>query len=254
MSKTIEITRPVSDAQPQPASKKRFSPARLAAGLLLVAWAALFWFVLLSGRTVLYLGFRTLWVVPVGAVALTAAAVGRLLSARVEHPEPLKIKEAFIIGAMILPVLAIMVLPAATLNSYAVKGRTTLASAVTSLSTGVSAGGQLSLIAIASSPATELGVKALASHEGETVTFEGFVNRFPDTPADEFYLTRFVITCCVADATIASVRIVNVTPGQYATNQWVQVTGVFYPIGKDAVVAQTKIVKIPTPKNPYLTP
>jgi hypothetical protein len=47
---------------------------------------------------------------------------------------------------------------------------------------------------------------------------------------------------------------VNVTPGKYALNQWVRVTGVFYPIGKEAVVAQTQIVPIPTPKNPYLTP
>ena len=46
-----------------------------------------------------------------------------------------------------------------------------------------------------------------------------------DTPADEFLLARYVVSCCVADATIAEVRVVNVTPGQFANEDWVEVTG-----------------------------
>ena len=42
---------------------------------------------------------------------------------------------------------------------------------------------------------------------------------------DEFLLTRLIITCCVADATIAQVRVVGVPPGKFASNDWVNVTG-----------------------------
>src|SRR5206468_7294405 len=45
-------------------ASRRFDPARLATGIVLGAWAFLFWFVLVSGRTSLYLSTRTRWLVP----------------------------------------------------------------------------------------------------------------------------------------------------------------------------------------------
>ena len=50
---------------------------------MLAAWAGLFWFLWVSGREAFYLSTRTDWVVPIAAVLLTAATVGRLASARV---------------------------------------------------------------------------------------------------------------------------------------------------------------------------
>ncbi|MFI5052978.1 MAG: TIGR03943 family protein, partial [Acidimicrobiia bacterium] len=73
-------------------------------------------------------------------------------------------------------------------------------------------------------------------------------------PADEFLLTRFVITCCVADATVVQVRVVNVTPGRFRQNQWVDVQGQIYPLGREVIVNATSIGPLPTPAKPYLTP
>ena len=44
----------------------------------------------LTGRDALYLSSRTDWVVPVAAVLLTAAAIGRLVTSRTSTPEPLR--------------------------------------------------------------------------------------------------------------------------------------------------------------------
>ena len=80
------------------------------------------------------------------------------------------------------------------------------------------------------------------------------VNRHGDTSADEFILTRFIVTCCVADATVAAVRVVDVTPGKFADGQWVQVDGTFYPVGSDMIVAADSVKEVPQPHNPYMTP
>ena len=60
-----------------------WSWSRVAGGLVLAAWAFLFWFLQISGRVNLYLSTRTSWVVPIGAVLLTLAAVGRSEERRV---------------------------------------------------------------------------------------------------------------------------------------------------------------------------
>jgi uncharacterized membrane protein YcgQ (UPF0703/DUF1980 family) len=62
------------------------------------------------------------------------------------------------------------------------------------------------------------------------------------------------VSCCVADATIAEVRVVNVTPGQFANEDWVEVTGTIYPIGREVIVDASSIAEVARPDHPYLTP
>ena len=114
--------------------------------------------------------------------------------------------------------------------------------------------GPLTLIDLASSPATALSQKALQERAGDHVSFVGIVAIYPDTSPDEFYLTRFVITCCVADATVAQVHVVDVTPGAVKNGDWVQVDGTFYPLGNENLVDAQKVTVVPQPHNPYLTP
>jgi len=234
--------------------KKRWSPARVATGVMMTAWAALFWFLILSGRELLYVSTRTKWVVPTGAIILTAAALGRLWSARTEEPEPTGKKEAWILGLMMVPVVTVLVLPPASLGTYAVSRRSSFLRAGLAANPADIASGPLTLIDIASSPVTTLGQKALQQRAGDKVSFVGIVAIYPDTSADEFYLTRFVVTCCVADATVAQVRVVGVTPGKFKNGDWVQVDGDFYPLGDEMLVAASSVKTVPQPHNPYLTP
>ena len=52
---------------------ERWSPSRIATGLVLGAWGAMFWVLWLTDRTYLYLSTRTAWLVPMGAVIMSVA-------------------------------------------------------------------------------------------------------------------------------------------------------------------------------------
>ena len=224
-------------------------------GLLLGGWAGLFWFLLASGRWSLYLSARTSWLVPVGAVLLSFAALGRLASARVRHtPEPLGARRTWTVGLVGLPVVVVLALPPAALTSYAVGRRSDFVGAGVSSSTENIATGSLTLMDVAAAQTSAAGLDALEARAGEQVSFDGFVTRFADTPADEILLTRFIVTCCVADATIAQVRVVGVPAGRFGEDQWVRVSGTIFPLGREVLVDAGEVVGIPRPASPYLTP
>ena len=230
--------------------RSAFSGSRIATGLALGAWAGLFWFLLVSDRTSLYLSSRTAWLVPLGAVIASIATLGRLATARVFHPEPLGAREMWLLGAIVLPVVILLALPPATLGSFAVDRRSS-ASGVGSSARVVS--GQIDLVDIAAARAVADAESALRARAGERVTIEGFVTEEPGE-ADRFQLTRFVITCCVADATISYVTVVDAPPGAFETDEWVRVTGPIYPLGSDILVQAESIERIDAPDEPYLTP
>jgi putative membrane protein len=233
---------------------RRWSPARLAGAFVLAAWAGLFWFLWISGRVAFFLSNRTDWIVPVAAVLLTAATVGRVVSARVRSPERLSARELWIAGLLILPVVLILAAPPATLGTFSASRRADFAGAGFATSAGDIGEGSLTLVDVAAGQTSPEGERALATRAGETVRFVGFVSRFDDTPADEFILTRYVVSCCVADAMIASVRTVNVTPGAFADDEWVEVTGTIYPLGREVIVDASNIREVEHPDRPYLTP
>jgi len=237
-------------------SPRGWSRARVAGGAVLAAWAVLFWWLDLSGRVNLYLSTRTQWVVPVGAVLLTLASLGRIVSARVPAPEPLRRREAVVMALMTLPVVVVLALPPATLDQYSASKKTAYSSSLAyqSIYGQITGNSPLTLLSVAAGQTSTAGAQALAKRQGSDVDFVGIVTRYADTPADEFLLTRYVITCCVADATIAQVRVVNVVPGAAAANQWVDVKGKIYPLGREVFVIADSVTVIPRPAKPYLTP
>ncbi|MEX2274842.1 MAG: TIGR03943 family protein [Actinomycetota bacterium] len=232
----------------------RWSAYRVATGLVLAAWATTFWFLLLAGRSTLYLSSRTAWVVPVGAVLLTLAAAGRLATAREQDPTSLGRRQSWLLGLLLVPVVLILVLPPSTLTSFAADRRGSAASAGYTAPAADIASGPLTLLDVAGAQTSKDGQRALAARAGEQVAFPGFVTREPDTPADEFLLTRFIVSCCVADATVAQVRIVNVQPGVWADDQWVSVTGTMYPLGREVLVDASRVAAIEEPSPAYLSP
>ncbi|MBI2237590.1 MAG: TIGR03943 family protein [Actinobacteria bacterium] len=231
-----------------------WSAGRVASGLTLGAWGFLFWFLLVTGRSSLYLSTRTKWLVPVGAILLTATAAGRLAASRVHAPEPLHRKEAWLLGLMVVPVVVVLALPPGALGSFAASRRSSFVRSGYAASASDIASGSLSLIDVAGAQTSKEGERALAARAGSRVTFVGFVTRYPNTPADEFMLTRFIITCCVADATIAQVRVVNAPPGKFEEDDWVEVSGTIYPLGREILVDASSVEAVPRPARPYLTP
>jgi uncharacterized repeat protein (TIGR03943 family) len=235
---------------------RRWSSRGVAGAFVLAAWAGLFWFLWFTGREAFYLSTRTDWVVPVAAVLLTAATIGRLASARVVAPRPLSARELWIMGLMVVPVVLVLFAPVTTLGTFSAGKRAGFSGTGFATSSADIGSGELTLVDVASAETSPEGERALAKRAGETVRFVGFVSIRDDTPADEFLLARYVVSCCVADATIAEVRVVNVTPGQFANEDWVEVTGTIYPIGREVIVdaGTGGVAEVARPDRPYLTP
>jgi uncharacterized repeat protein (TIGR03943 family) len=228
-----------------------WSPVRVTTAIVLGAWAGLFWFLLFSGRTYLYLSSRTAWVVPLGGVILTVAAVGRLASARAERPEPLTRRAAWAHAFIVFPVVAVLALPPTALGSFAASRRSLGTGFVTGGPT-LAAGDRVTLASIAAAGWSEDARRALVDRAGSRVSFEGIVDRREGQPAEEFMLTRFIVSCCVADAISVQVRVVGAPPGRFQEDQWVRVEGTFYPVAHETVVDASSIEPIPRPDSPYL--
>jgi uncharacterized repeat protein (TIGR03943 family) len=231
----------------------RWSPARVATGVALATWAAVFWFLLATGRTAYYLSSRTAWVVPLGAATLTLAALGRLVTARTPAPEVLRPRQAWGMALIVLPALMVMALPPASLGSFAASRRSAAGAGFAAPSDGVS-DGRVTLTDVAWAQWSPEGSRELVRWAGSRVTFEGFVSVDQGMPADEFVLTRFIISCCVADALSVQVRVVNAPPGGFQADQWVRATGAIYPLGHEVLLDAERIEAIPEPAEPYLNP
>lgn len=102
-----------------------------------------------------------------------------------------------------------------------------------------------------------------ATLAGVPVRLVGFV--MPATGSEDrgFLLSRFMINCCAADATIMQVGVKDVKEAIPAQDTWVSVTGRWYPgppssrFSPDGFpvpeLVADKVEVIPAPENPYLS-
>ena len=94
------------------------------------------------------------------------------------------------------------------------------------------------------------------SLKGRTLRMTGFVTHGSN---GTWYLTRLLVTCCAADATISKVEIRgDASDGAPQTDSWVTVTGTWIPKGKlgtDAawppVLKATVVKQVKEPADPY---
>jgi uncharacterized repeat protein (TIGR03943 family) len=230
---------------------RRWDGNRVRAAAVLAAWAAAFWFLWLSGRTALFLSGRTAWLVPLGAVLATVGAVGALAAARVAGPVPSGARTPIML--LILPVVIVLVMPPVTLGSFAATNRGSFSSVNSAVTPDDFEHGPLTMVHVSVAASDQENRDRIRARAGEEVTLEGFVTLEEGADPDEFLLTRFVITCCVADATVAQVRVVAAPPGVATDGAWVSVTGRIYPLRDEIVVAASEVHTIPAPDPPYLT-
>ena len=240
----------------QPVTRGRgWSGARLLAAATLAAWSASFWFLLLTGRIEQYLSTRTARIVPMGAVVLGIAAHGLALASRARDPSPLRRSHVLLTGALLVPVVLVLASPRATLGSFSAGRKASSSGSGLQTYWGTfDRSSDITLLFVTAALFWPGGTELLATRAGSQVDFVGFVDRDADTPADEFLLTRFVVSCCVADATVTQVRVVNVPAGAFAVDDWVQVRGQVYPVGTEVIVTADTIDPVPAPEVPYLTP
>ena len=220
------------------------------AALVIGGWGALYAFLLATDRTFLYLSPRTAWLVPVGAVILFIALIGRL--AFVREGSAVGFRDAVGFALVAVPVVIVLALPPASLDSFAAGRRSSFASAAFVPNVEDIASGDLSLADIAGAVRSDEAMAALSARAGAEVSFIGFVARDRTMPADEFLLTRFLISCCVADALSVQVRIVGAPPGRFVNDDWVRVSGSLYPLENEVVIDASEVVPVKKPEHPYL--
>ncbi|HYI45516.1 MAG TPA: TIGR03943 family protein [Actinomycetota bacterium] len=233
-------------------SRRSLSPKKLGVVLVLGAWCGLYLFLLATDRTSLYLSSRTEWLVPVGGVILLIAVVGQLFFSDSSGAPKLTTKDSLGLVLVAVPVVVVLALPPASLTSFAANRRSSFASAAFVPSIEDISSGELDLADVAGAIRSDEVMAALRARAGAEVDFTGFVARRPGMPADEFLLTRFLISCCVADALTVQVRVVDAPPGAFKQDQWVRVSGSLYPLENEIVVQAAGVTKVPRPDHPYL--
>jgi uncharacterized repeat protein (TIGR03943 family) len=216
--------------------------------MLLVAWAGLFWYLWLTDRWSLFLADRVQWIVPVAAIAFTLGAIGRIV-ARGGHEPPSR-RRAWGLALGVAPVLLILIVPLGTLSSFAANRRTDFTSARFSVGAPLKPGEPLTFQGLVGAGATDEGRAALAQRQGEVVRLVGLTMSPRD---DGFELTRFVVSCCVVDASVVQVP-VRGAPGA-EEGAWVQVDGRLSidAEGKPTIQADS-VAPVEQPDPPYLSP
>lgn len=103
--------------------------------------------------------------------------------------------------------------------------------------------------------ATTADVNALVENQADVV---GFVYRDDRFGADQFFLSRFTISCCVADAAVSGLVVQAADAASWETDQWVQVQGKIVDGNFDGastpVLLAAQIVATEIPAQPYLYP
>jgi putative membrane protein len=222
----------------------------------LIAWGALFGWLWLTGESVRYLGPRTQWVVPVGAVGLTLAAAGYLRATRHEPLARARPLELLGLVALIVPILAAATLAHAQLGSLAASNKLS--------SRGIDPS---ALARLASRDAHDIGFlqlnaagrdsglsRELGLSQGSPVRLLGFVSSEPSGGAP-YELSRFYITCCVADAVPVGVHVLKGATGhvQVRRNDWLDVTGILNRGDREWVVHAVRVRHVDAPSDPYLS-
>jgi uncharacterized repeat protein (TIGR03943 family) len=232
---------------------------RHAYSAVLATWAIFFAAIWLTDETGRYLGGQTAWVVPFGAVVTGCAALLLMARGRLANDRRLRPSEAAGILALLSPIVAVLAVPQAELGAAAAERRSSgdLATSLAAAPSGQGREFSLAHIMVAGTH-PQPDVK-----EGIHVRLLGFVMTREGTPPGEFQVTRFMITCCVADATPLFVT-VDPRGAVPARDSWVVVTGALaYREGieesagwegrpPEFVVANAEVEEIPPPAKPYI--
>jgi uncharacterized repeat protein (TIGR03943 family) len=220
----------------------RAGRARIAVTL---AWALFFYVLWGTHTSARYLGARTQWLVPFGAVTLTLAALLALRSGRTRGP--LRTSEAVGLFALMLPLALTLLAPHAQLGAYAAARKSSSFFPAVKPRPPASPR-DVTLLDIRVAESDDLFALTSHIHAGTRVGLLGLVTH---AGTGHFSLTRFYITCCIADAQPITIDVAS--PRRVVKNQWVWVTGTLRGPSRRYAVAADNVVPRRSPRDPYLS-
>jgi uncharacterized repeat protein (TIGR03943 family) len=238
--------------------------------LILILMAIFFTQKFVSGELYYYIGPRFAWLTLVGVMLLIllAGAIQLALMREAPHahehpdhahhhdPDRVSVWTLLIVA---LPLILGVAVPARPLDASAVSAR----GVSTSLTSAADVSG--SLLAILPSERNVLDwVRVMSSNpdpaslDGVEAEMLGFVYRDIRFSAEQFMVSRFTLSCCVADATAIGVVVQDSAALEFETNQWVLVRGTFTEGTLDGmalpVLIAEEIIPVQEPEQPYLFP
>jgi len=227
------------------------SPVR---GLALAAWAGFFAWLWLSGSADRYVGPRTAWVVPFGALLLAAAAGLAALAARGARRRPGG-REVLGLLVLLAPMLALLAVPEPDLGALAVSRKSGPGGvpALGSAPPPRSPTGPLSVVDLQEASRSAVYAQRRGVRDGRRVELLGFVSRAPGRAGGDFDLAHFSIFCCAADAVpyVARIRPAGALPA-VRVDAWLRVRGTVRRDGDGFVVVPERVTAGRAPENPYL--
>ena len=231
--------------------------ARIARGGVVALWAVFFLLLWTTGTSARYLGSRTQWVVPFGAVVLLLAAVlyayGYVRTRR--HGPALTLREAASLFALLLPLAGVVLVPHAALGSFAAgrKGGGIHFPAVRQ--TAPSSPREASFLDIRVAEGDDGFAAQAGIRPGVRVRLLGFVTGSRNQPPGTFELARFYVACCIADAEPVGVPVDAKTLARrsYPRDTWLDVTGSLERRGRRFVIDARRISRVAQPAHPYLS-
>ena len=208
----------------------------------------------LTGTLGYYVNDRTVWIVLLGGVLFAAVGVMSVRATLQRHEDEARFSWKTLV--FVVPVLIGLVVPAQPLSASSSQSSSLGALQLTS---HISAG----------SPGDAFGywVGSIGQHadagwwKGQPVTLVGFVARQAALPVRSFIIGRYLVTCCVVDATMygfpVQLRRGTVPP----EGVWIQVSGVFGgrfwsdPTGNQwPIIEHARVARASIPASPYLSP
>jgi putative membrane protein len=237
--------------------------ARRLKPLLLIS-LALFLYTRLSDGTILfYINHRFIWLIWLAVAVLGVVIVSYRVTRHSAdtYSDPAHGLKWHTVGILLLPVLLGWLVPAKPLGTAAMANRELNTSLQTALSVST---GTIRQAVEQRDPTLLDWVRAfqlgpdLTVFVGQTAELTGFVYRRADLGPDTWLLSRFVVTCCVADAMAIGVvvRAPGVVPPE--NDQWVEVQGQFAVETSGGeripVLVANSVTRIASPQQPYLYP
>ncbi len=223
--------------------------------LVLVCWAGFFAWLWITGETLRYLGPRTQWLVPFGALALGVAALAYAKSTASARSRP-SAGETLGLAALLVPIVLGMLLVNTQLGALAASKKLTARgidpSALAELASRDVT--QLSFLEVNVAGHNTRFARENAIVPGRRAQLLGFVLHAPTREDGTFELARFYITCCVADALPLGVTVEPADPDApvLASDDWLSVKGELVRSHGELRLRAARIERVKAPPDPYL--
>lgn len=228
-------------------------PRRVARAVVLVTWTSFVAWLLFTREVYRYIGVRTYWVVVFGAVTLAVATFAQIVTLRTaREPRSLTFREGAGLAALLLPILAVVMIPAPSLGARAASARSAggVLSSDALIPTAPDGDGEITFVDIHYASASDEYAAALGLADGYPIELTGFVTHGEGTPSDGFTLTRFLVSCCAADAIPYSVPVEG--GASYPDDTWLRVAGTLHEAGGRYVLQAQDVTEVSEPQDPYI--